>query len=124
MRSVHRALLPARSAARLPRALPAHPAAQLLDAHRGHAAADVLEPAEAAAGAGHGGHAVTQPVPDAAAPESVTHAVYLEPVTVPGVVQAQPVALGDVAGAGIEPAGLLFAASDVWPGRNAVESPA
>ena len=84
-------------------------------------------------GVGHAGrelssgtqpHAVTQPVPDAAAPESVTHAVYLEPVTVPGVVQAQPVALGDVAGAGIEPAGLLFTACDVWPGRNAVESPA
>ena len=69
-------------------------------------------------------HAVTQPVSDAAAPESVTHAVYLERVTVPGVVQAQPVALGDVAGAGIERAGLLFTACDVWPGRNAVESPA
>jgi hypothetical protein len=69
-------------------------------------------------------HAVAQPVPHAAAPESVTHAVHLQPLTVPGVVQAEPVALGDVARAGIEPTGLLFTACDVWPGRNAVESPA
>jgi hypothetical protein len=90
-------------------------------------------PADPLDGVGHAGrepssgaqpHAVTQPVPHAAAPESVTHAVHLQPVTIPGVVQAQPVALGVVAGAGIEPAGLLFTACDVWSGRDAVESPA
>jgi hypothetical protein len=90
-------------------------------------------PADAFDGVGHAGrelssgaqpHAVTQPVPHAAAPESVTRAVHPHLVTIPGVGQAQPVAPGDVAGAGIEPAGLLFTACDVWPGRNAVESPA
>ncbi|HEV8275379.1 MAG TPA: hypothetical protein VGQ26_06750 [Streptosporangiaceae bacterium] len=90
-------------------------------------------PADPLDGVGHAGHelssgaqphAVTQPVPHAAAPESVTHAVHPHLVTIPGVVQAQPVTLGDVAGAGIEPAGLLFTACDVRPGRNAVESPA
>ena len=90
-------------------------------------------PADPLDGVGHAGrelsygaqpHAVAQPVPHAAAPESVTHAIHLQPVTVPGVVQAQPVALGDVAGADIEPAGLLLTACDVWRGRNAVESPA
>jgi hypothetical protein len=84
-------------------------------------------------GVGHAGHelssgaqphAVAQPVPDAAAPESVTHAVHLQPVTVPGVVQAQPVAVAVVAGAGLEPARLLFTACDVWPGRSVIKSPA
>jgi hypothetical protein len=67
-------------------------------------------------------HAVAQPVAHAAAPESFTYAVHLQPVTIPGVVQAKPVAV--VAGAGIEPAGLLFAACHVWPGRSVIKSPA
>jgi hypothetical protein len=69
-------------------------------------------------------HAVIQPVAPATAPDSVTHAGHPQPVAIPGVVQAQPVALCVVAGAGLEPAGLLFTACDVWPGRIAVESPA
>ena len=90
-------------------------------------------PADRLDGVGHAGrelssgaqpHAVAQPHPHAAAPGSVTHAVHLQPVTIPGVAQAEPVALGVVASAGIEPAGLLFTACDVWPGRSAVESPA
>jgi hypothetical protein len=88
-------------------------------------------PADRFNGVGHAGrehssgaqpHAVTQPVPHAAAPESVTHAVHLQPVTVPGDVQAQPVPV--VAGAGVEPARLLFTACDVWPGRSVIKSPA
>jgi hypothetical protein len=88
-------------------------------------------PADPLDGVGHAGnelssgaqpHTVIQPVPHAAAPESVTHAVHLQPVTIPGVVQAQPVAV--VASAGIEPARLLFTACDVWPGRSVIKSPA
>jgi hypothetical protein len=90
-------------------------------------------PADPYDGIGHAGrelssgaqpHAVTQPVPHAAAPESITHAVHPQPVTIPGIVQAQPVPLGVVVGAGIEPARLLFTACDVWPGRSVIKSPA